>query len=528
MKILTAAEMREVDRLTTERYRVPSLTLMENAGKSVADFIHARFGDLAQRRIVVLCGKGNNGGDGFVAARRLLKMGAKPDVLLVADRRELKGAAATNLKRWEKGSDKLVAIRGISAWHASRAALGSADIVVDALLGTGLRGPAEGLLAEVIHDINRREPPQMLVAVDIPSGLAADTGEFAAASVRADYTVTFTAPKLGMFLREASGAVGRLTVSDIGSPWGLIEEAGKGTLRWSEPREFRGFAAPRSAAGHKGDYGHALIVAGSVGKSGAAALAAWAALRVGAGLVTAAVPEPVLPLVAGHTPEIMTEPLAATETGSIAFGNFENGRFDAIRKGKQVIGMGPGLSTHPETQKFIRAVLGARSVPIILDADGLNAFAGCAPELMHRDGALCVTPHPGEMARLLGCSSIDVQARRIERSQRAAADWNACVVLKGHHTVTAAPGGRAWINSTGNPGMASGGTGDVLTGMLAGLTAQYGPESWPDLLAWGVYLHGLAGDIAAACVGEVPLMASDLIGAISRAFQQFYAESGRG
>ncbi|MBZ5503214.1 MAG: NAD(P)H-hydrate dehydratase [Acidobacteriia bacterium] len=527
MKILTAAEMREVDRLTTERYRVPSLTLMENAGKSVADFIQARFGDLAQRRIVVLCGKGNNGGDGFVAARHLLKMGAKPDVFLCADPREVKGDAATNLKRWKKASANLVVIRNSTAWHSSRAAVASADIIVDALLGTGLRGPAEGLLAEVIHDINRREPTRMVVAVDIPSGLAADTGEFAAASVRADHTITFTAPKRGMFLRDASGAVGRLTVCDIGSPWGLIEETGKGALRWSEPREFRGFAAPRSAAGHKGDYGHALIVAGSVGKSGAAALAAWAALRVGSGLATAAVPEPVLPIVAAHTPEIMTEPLAATETGSIAFRNFESGRFDAIRKGKQAIGMGPGLSTHPDTQNFVRAVLGARSVPVILDADGLNAFAGRAPELKHRDGALCVTPHPGEMARLLGCTSTDIQARRIERSQRAAADWNACVILKGHHTVTAAPSGLAWINSTGNPGMASGGTGDVLTGMLAGLTAQHGPESWPHLLAWGVYLHGLAGDIAAAYVGEVPLMASDLIRAIPRAFQQFYAESGR-
>lgn len=527
MKILTAAEMREVDRLTTERHRVPNLTLMENAGKSVADFIQARFGDLAQRRIVVLCGKGNNGGDGFVAARHLLKMGAKPQVFLITDPRDVKGDAATNLTRWKRASRKLVAIRGIGAWHSSRAALASADIIVDALLGTGLRGPAEGLLAEVIQDINRREPTQMVVAVDIPSGLAADTGEFAASTVRADYTVTFTAPKLGMFLRDASDVVGRLTVCDIGSPRGLIEEVGKGSLRWSEAGDFRSFAVPRSAAGHKGDYGHALIVAGSAGKSGAAILAAWAALRAGAGLVTAAVPEPVLPIVAGHTPEIMTEPLAATETGSIAFRNIESGRFDAIRTGKQAIGMGPGLSTHPETQKFIRKALGNRSVPIILDADGLNAFAGCAPELKHREGALCVTPHPGEMARLLGCSSRDLQARRIERAQRAAVDWNACVILKGHHTVTATPGGRAWINSTGNPGMASGGTGDVLTGMLAGLTAQYGAESWPELLAWGVYLHGLAGDIAAACVGEVPLMASDLIRAIPNALQQFCAESGR-
>jgi len=290
---------------------------------------------------------------------------------------------------------------------------------------------------------------------------------------------------------------------------------------------------PRKPAGHKGDYGHALIVAGSVGKSGAAVLAGTAALRAGAGLVTAAVPEPVLPIVAAHTPEVMTEPLAATLTGAISDRSLQGNLFGRLLEGKRALGMGPGLTTHQETQTFVRSIVAARSgVPIVLDADGLNAFAGRANELRDPKGLLAVTPHPGEMARLLGCSTKDVQARRVELAIKAAADWNACVVLKGHQTVTAAPDGTAWINSTGNPGMATGGTGDVLTGILAGLVAQFGQgvncSGFAGIIAFGVYLHGLAGDIAYAETGGAPLMASDLIRCLPRAFKQFYEECGRG
>ena len=548
--------MREVDRLTTKNFRVPSLTLMEHAGKSVAEFIAARLPDFKRRRVIVLCGKGNNGGDGFVIARHLQKMGAKPSVYLIGNPREVKGDAATNLRRWKRvGKLNVDAPSSRSAPSDFRAG----EIMVDALLGTGVRGPLEGRLAEVVRAVNQRDPSSVVVAVDIPSGLNADTGEVPGPVIVADYTVTFTAPKPGLLLHEGPAHTGQLVVRDIGSPQALIEETGKGTLRWTEAREFARFSAPRLAAGHKGDYGHALIVAGSVGKSGAAVMASWAALRAGAGLVTAAVPEPVLPIVAAHTPEVMTEPLAATLTGAISDRSLQGNLFGKLLEGKRALGMGPGLTTHQETQTFVRAVVGARSgVPIILDADGLNAFAGRAKDLRNPKGLLAVTPHPGEMARLLGCSTKDVQARRVELAIKAAADWNACVVLKGYQTVIAAPDGRAWINSTGNPGMASGGTGDVLTGILAGLTAQHeghpgrrlvelrssesgglhrspetGPggsvvDSWPEMLAFGVYLHGLAGDIAYAETGGAPLMASDLIRCLPRAFQQFYAECGRG
>jgi ADP-dependent NAD(P)H-hydrate dehydratase / NAD(P)H-hydrate epimerase len=330
----------------------------------------------------------------------------------------------------------------------------------------------------------------------------------------------------------AERMVGNLAVRQIGSPWKLVAEVGQGKLWWSDAQQSAGFAMRRHPEGHKGDYGHALIVAGSVGKTGAAVLASWAALRAGAGLVTVATPQPALPIIAAHTPEVMTEPLAATTAGTISLHSFDGGHFDSIAEGKRAIGIGPGLATNSETVEFVRRVVARRSAPIILDADGLNAFDGHASELKNVEGLLGLTPHPGEMARLVGGSIKDVQANRVDVALKAAADWNCVVVLKGHQTVIASPNGEAYINSTGNPGMGTGGTGDVLTGMLSGLVAQFGRgldySGYAQLLAFGVYLHGLAGDIAYADHDEAPLIASDLIHAIPRAYQRFYSECGRG
>jgi hydroxyethylthiazole kinase-like uncharacterized protein yjeF len=537
MKILTASEMREVDRLTTERYGIPSLSLMENAGKSIADFMSARFRRLESRRIIVLCGKGNNGGDGFVTARHLADAGATPIVILVAAQDEMRGDAATNRDRWQKSGGEVRVVRTFSDWQTVKPSVNSADLIVDALLGTGVKGAVEGLLSEVIHEVNSRKRGRIVIAVDIPSGLLADmdgsapenrveTKDSGRNIVTADYTVTFTAPKIGMFFGNAAGYVGQLLVREIGSPPELVEEVGKGTVRWLETGEFSEFALPRKPDGNKGNYGHALIVAGSVGKSGAAVMASWAALRIGAGLVTAAVPEPVLPLVAVPNPEVMTEPLPATDTGSISLQALEYERFSGIVKGKSAIGIGPGLTTQTETVQFVRAVVGKYlDLPIVLDADGLNAFDGHAQELRAARKMLALTPHPGEMARLVGSDTKQIQSRRLEVARKAAAEWNAFVILKGHQTVIAAPNGDAWINSTGNAGMATGGTGDVLTGILTGFIAQHGAGA--AALCFGVYLHGLAGDIAYADSGEAPLMATDLIRSIPRAYQQFYAESGR-
>ncbi len=527
MKILSAAEMRQVDRLTIERAGMRSAVLMEHAGRSVARFIQQRFSDFERRLIFILCGKGNNGGDGVVVARQLLEMGARPEVILFADPTALKGDAANNLRRWENASGELHVVRNSDEWARWKSKIQSCDILVDALLGTGVSGPVEGLLRDVTESANQLSRPA-IVAVDIPSGLHADTGEVQGAAIVAEYTVTFTAPKLGMFRAEGPRHIGELLVRDIGSPLDLVSEVGRSDLHWSEPGEFSEFAMRRKADGNKGDYGHALIVAGSVGKSGAAVLASWAALRTGTGLVTVATPEPVLPIVAAHTPEIMTEPLTATESGSVSLHCLEYGHFHAILKGKRALAIGPGLSTQDETQQFIRTVVGKRSsIPIILDADGLNAFAGRAGELKGPEGLIALTPHPGEMARLTGLKTAEVQARRMQLALESAAAWNAYVVLKGHNTITAAPSGTAFVNSTGNPGMGTGGTGDVLTGMVAALTAQFGTGDWERVLAFGVYLHGLAGDIAYADYGEAPLMASDLIRAVPRAYQQFYAACGR-
>ena len=527
MKILTAAEMTEVDRLSTERAGISSLTLMENAGKSVSEFIAAVCKNFTEVPIVVFCGKGNNGGDGFVVARHLQKLGADVTVCLFAKADELKGDAAKNFKRLK--NIEIIPVEDTGTWErpAWREGAGASPIVVDALLGTGIRGAVTGGLRLVIEAINESPPGVTVFSIDIPSGLDSDTGEVHGAAVRADYTITFTAPKSGMFLGEAPRHIGSLIVREIGSPPELIEEIGKGNLRWSEAREFAAFGKRRRAEANKGDYGHVLVVAGSVGKSGAAILSSWAALRTGAGLVTAAVPAPVLPIVAGHTPEIMTEPLATTTNGSLAMKDLESGRLEAILTGKRALAIGPGLGTQEETQRFIRGVVGRRSVPVILDADGLNAFDGFAKDLNREEGKLAMTPHPGEMARLLDATVKDVQARRIDIASAAATEWNAIVILKGHHTIVAAPDGGAWINSTGNPGMATGGTGDVLTGILAGLTAQYGLSDWWRMLAFGVWLHGLAGDIASADYGEAPLMASDLIHALPRALLQFRSELER-
>ena len=527
MKILTAAEMREADALSTERAGISSTTLMENAGKSVADLIAARSKNFADVPIHVFCGKGNNAGDGFVVARHLQKMGADVTVFLFADSAALKGDAAKNFKRLK--NVEVVSLTGADSFQppAWPSASSSAPIVVDALLGTGIRGPVTGLLRAAIDAINSRPSSVTVYSVDIPSGLDSDTGEIHDAAVRADFTVTFTAPKLGMFLGESSRHIGTLFVREIGSPPDLIEEIGKSALRWSEAREFAAFGRRRRAEANKGEYGHVLVVAGSVGKSGAAILASWAALRTGAGLVTTAVPQPILPIVAAHTPEIMTVPLASTSAGTLAMADLENGRLETILTGKKALAVGPGLSTNEETQRFIRGLVGRRTIPIILDADGLNAFDGFAKDLNREEGRLAITPHPGEMARLLDATVKDVQARRIDIATAAATEWNAHVILKGHHTIVAAPDGRAWINSTGNPGMATGGTGDVLTGILSGLTAQFGDEDWLRLLAFGVWLHGLAGDIASADYGEAPLMASDLIHALPRALLEFRSELER-
>jgi hydroxyethylthiazole kinase-like uncharacterized protein yjeF len=531
VKVLTAAQMREADRLTTERYGISAIELMENAGKAIAEFLREKFADIASRKILVLCGKGNNGGDGLVVARLLKDSGCAAAVFLFANPGSVEGDAAANLKRWQQGLGELYVVTNQAEWESARGALTEADLIVDALLGTGLRGPVEGLLGAVIEDLNkaraRRRGKTVVVSVDMPSGLASDSQDFGGPVVAADFTVTLTGPKVGQLILPHSPGCGVLVVKFIGTPPELLESDPHLKIHWIEPAEFCDLPLVRSAAANKGTYGHALIVAGSLGKSGAAILAARGALRSGAGLVTVATPQDVLPIVAGGLPEMMTAPLASTEAGTASLSNIDYGRFTEILRGKTVLAVGPGLSMQNETQQFIRLVVGQTDLPIILDADGLNAFDGMADTLNERHAAAMVmTPHPGEMARLLGITVKEVQARRLDVALEAAGRWRAHVILKGFHTILATPSGYAYINTTGNPGMATGGTGDVLTGILAGLTAQFGVEDWARVLSFGVYLHGLAGDIAASRVGEAPLIASDLVDAIPEAYARILAESG--
>jgi len=545
MRILTAAQMREADRLTIERHGIPSLQLMGNAGTGVVAFLQKEFSDLAKLRILVLSGKGNNGGDGFVVARLLKELGASPKVLLFATPEEVRGDALLNLERWKHAGEGIASVTDAAQWNEWRAdALADFEIIVDALLGTGLNAPVTGFLAQVINDVNdlanqaRRRPT--VVAVDVPSGLPSDGGPANGPVIRADFTVTFTAPKLGQLLSADSENVGKLIVHSIGTPPALVEQIGakqsgadgselRHELRWLEPQEFRGLPLRRRPDSNKGTYGHALIVAGARGKAGAAALSGYGALRSGAGLVTVATPEDALPTVASFRPELMIAPLAQTDTGTISLRNFEYNRFAELVAQKSVLAIGPGVSMNHETQQFVRRVLLECPLPIVLDADGLNALAAVPAGFLEalagrRSPALALTPHPGEMARLLGSTVAAIQHDRLGSARHAAAKYKAFVILKGFHTIVAAPNGDAFINSTGNPGMATAGTGDVLTGILAGLTAQFGTERWERVLGLGVYLHGLAGDIAAAKVGEASLVASDLIEALPAAFARLHSE----
>ena len=533
MKALTAAEMQEVDRLTTERFGVPSHQLMESAGKSVAEVFLEQYGYKLPEppgRVAVLCGKGNNGGDGFVVARYLKEEAEQVRVYLFAKPGDLRGDAAKNFERWRELGEVTV-INSAADWDKAWAEVSSAEVIIDALLGTGIRGAAAGLIGQAIEDVNRLSHgataarPGWIVGVDTPSGLPSD-GEAAAGPVlKAHWTVTFTAPKIGQLISSQAGCCGQLVVRGIGSPAALVEETGKGSLRWAGADEFAGMPLIRAAEAHKGSYGHLLLVAGSVGKTGAAILAGQTALRGGAGLVTMATPEPALAIVAGAQAEYMTAPLPATREGTLSAAGIRSGSFASLLKGMTVVAIGPGVGQHTETQEFVRNVVAETELPIVLDADGLNAFAGHGDLLPKRKAKfLVVTPHPGEMARLLGSSIAHVQQDRVNTASEAAKKWNAVVVLKGFHSIIAAPNGQVFVNTTGNPALAKGGSGDVLTGLLGALIAQFGAEDLVRVVALGVYLHGRAADLLSEQADASGVLAGEVAQAIPFARRKLLEE----
>lgn len=540
MKIVSAAEMREIDRVTSERFGVPSLKLMENAGTAVARFILSEYPQA--ERVGILCGKGNNGGDGFVVARKLVEAGRAVRVLLLSDPSELRGDAASMFQSMIRSLHRINVVprivRDPSGLDSRDAAeVFSADLIVDAILGTGFHPPVSALYAAAIGKMNTAPAP--VVAVDIPSGADADVmlPMDYPDTARADAIVTFTAPRPAhVFAALTSGLT---LIAPIGSPpEAIVSQLG---LHLSTPADFARLLAPREREGNKGSYGHVLVIGGSLGKAGAAAMAGFAALRAGAGLSTVASPRSLLSTVASFHPEVMTEPLAETEDGTISLQALETG-LDALVE-RKTIAIGPGISRNSETAEFVRKVvsnLGTISVPgnlnhreprgsqggdqllggnMVVDADALNAFEGAADKLNGRRRSLIITPHPGEMSRLTGLSVAEIQANRLEVARNFAREHELIVVLKGHRTLIASPDGTVWVNPTGNPGMATGGTGDILTGMVAGLIAQH-PQQALEATALAVYLHGLAGDLASEALGENSLVATDLLGVLPQAFAQ--------
>ncbi len=509
MKVLSAAQMREVDRRTIE-LGTPGIVLMENAGHRVVEFLERQYAPLAEQRIVVFCGQGNNGGDGMVVARELYTR-VRPralDVVLAGDPAKMRGDAAENFR--------MLAATGCPVRREIAPEMNGATLIVDALLGTGLHGAATGRPAELIQAINERFPQADVVAVDIPSGLDSDSGAIPGPAVHAAHTVTFTAPKLCQVVAPACLLAGQLHVVPIGSPPELFENDASLWLSLSEPSVFASLFLPRAPESNKGTYGHVLVIAGGRGKTGAAALAGIAALRAGAGLSTVASAESAIDTIASHAPEIMTEPLPETGSGSIASRALEQPWLPRILENKSVVALGPGLGHDPDTVQLIRRVVAELRVPMVVDADGLNALGR---EHVRCHGPRIFTPHPGEMSRLTGQSVAGIQADRIGCARAFAAERGVYLVLKGNRSVIAAPDGRVWINPTGSPAMATGGTGDVLTGLVAGLTAQFSGQLEPALLA-AVYLHGRAGELGAAKLGEKSLIASDLFQFLPEAMRE--------
>jgi NAD(P)H-hydrate epimerase len=503
MRVLNTEQMREADRRTIEDIGIPSIVLMENAGRQAVAAMEAAFEDLATSRVGVICGRGNNGGDGFVVARTLIQRGVDTMVFLLGSVSEVRGDARTNLEVLGRIGLTVVEITNAQEWELHSSALAECDLMVDAILGTGFRGRLTGFLETVIADVNGLGVP--VVAIDLPTGVSADSAEVEGPAIEASMTVTLAAPKIPLVFPPADSHAGDLVIADIGIPLPLLDEIEGQHLELLTRERMREIVPARAAESHKGDFGRVLIVAGSTGRTGAAHLAALGSLRSGAGLVTVATPRSCLAVVASMAPEYMTEPLDETEQGTVDFSAVDR----VLDINADVIAVGPGLGQAPSTSAFVHALLERTGVPLVLDADALNAFAGEPDRLMGRDEvAVVITPHPGEMARLLNTTVDAVQRDRLRHAREFAAAHKMHVVLKGHRTLIAAPDGRTFVNLTGNAGMATGGTGDLLTGMLAAWFAQLLDAEAAAKLA--VYLHGTAGDLAEADEGEVSMTAGDV------------------
>jgi len=510
MKILTAAEMRNADQVTNDRFGVPSVELMEHAGRAVARFTLREFPQC--RRIVVLCGRGNNGGDGLVAARHLAEAGCAVSVVMLGDPAEVHGDAKAMLGKLPS-PPIVIQEEGDLQGGAASAAVAGAQLFLDAVLGTGFRPPTRGL-AVAGRKLLERYPQVPVVAVDLPSGWDADSRQFhSPEAYRAEAVVTFTAPKLA----HVSGMLtsGPIVVAPIGSPAeAVVSDTG---LTWAGTSKTIA-DRPRPADSNKGRFGHVLVIGGARGKSGAPSMSSVAALRTGAGLVTAAVAQSILSTVAAVTPELMTEPLLEGEKGEISSRNLEPSLLEPLLEKKSVIAIGPGMGQEPEAVKFFLGLLERARVPMVIDADALNALAANPGVLDGRGQLLVLTPHPGEMARLVRKSISEVEADREGVAREFATAHSVTLVLKGWRTLIAHPDGTMAISTTGNPGMAKGGSGDILTGIVAAVLAQY-PAQPAEAVEAAVYLHGLAADFAVRRQDQHTLLAMDTVSHLYEAFR---------
>lgn len=513
-RVLSAAEMRAVDRATVEQRRVPGIVLMETAARAVTDSMLARIPNLQAERVLVLCGKGNNGGDGLAVARQLLLREPRLQLrtALLADPASLAPDAAANWAMLAGQDHAADIVPTEAAWEALLGEVSDSTVVVDAILGTGVRGAPRGLIARVIADVNSGFRGARVVAVDMPSGLGSDAGALLGECMRADWTVTFTAPKIGQALAPACERVGDLTVARIGTAESVLGNLAGPRLQLAERADARAFTKPRERSGHKGTYGHVLAVGGSRSKPGAILMTGKSALRAGAGLCTVATAGSAAEALLAAAPELMLEPTGELPDGTLGTEQFDEAWF----AGKAAVAVGPGLGTSTASAALVRRIAAACPLPLVIDADGLAAVT---PDLLRERGAPTVlTPHPGEMGRLLALPVHEVQRDRIAVASEAARRWRQVVVLKGAHTVVAAPDGRAALSPFANPALATGGTGDVLAGVIGGLLAQ-GMELYEAAVA-GVYLHAAAAERWRVANGSGGMLASDLLPLLPRAAEE--------
>jgi NAD(P)H-hydrate epimerase len=483
---------------------------MENAGIQIYKAIKNKFPDLRKERISILAGPGNNGGDGLVVARHLFNNGIIPEVYLISQKEKVKGDAGINLRIAEKIGIIIHEVSSEKIWNRLKEKISNSTIIIDAIFGTGLTRPAEGIYKRIIEDVNKI--PAFKVAVDIPSGLSSDTYQLIGPCVRADLTVTLGAPKIAHIFPPAEEYIGELIIADISIPPFLFQNKNF-KLELIEKEKIITCFRPRKKDTHKGTYGHLFILAGSLGKTGAAIMAGKSALKIGAGLVTIGTPESCLPIIARSMMELMTEPLPETKEKTLSDRALK--RILVLLENKDAVIIGPGISTHPSTSKLICDLIRNINIPMVIDADGLNILASNPEVLKNLKNETVLTPHPGEFARLLKKTTKEILGNKIEYARNFANEYGVYLVLKGYRTLIATPEGNVFVNPTGNPGMATAGSGDVLSGILGGLIVQH--KDFLEAILAGIYLHGLSGDIAIPKIGERSLVAGDLIKYLSKA-----------